>query len=112
MLTMCLMKNLQTLKHLQNPTVKGTARNILPDKLVGKTLLCLIEKSSYTLSDHKSQTYRSILQMCHTESHSSHVVVKPTFNRKLKVSVRKITAGFALASGLIREIAQYVNCMK
>ena len=41
--------------------------------------------------------------------HSINAVPKPTFNEKIKVSVRKIAAVFGLASDVVTEMAQYVN---
>ena len=38
--------------------------DILSDELVERILHCTIEASTYSVSDHKCQTYRSILQPC------------------------------------------------
>ena len=38
--------------------------DILPDELVDRILHCPIETWTYSVSDHKCQTYRSILQTC------------------------------------------------
>ena len=38
--------------------------DILPDELVERILHCAIETSTYSVSDPKCQTYRSILQNC------------------------------------------------
>ena len=82
-------------------------------------LLYTIERSGYTLPDHKSQTYDSILQTCcwlkMIESSRKSLVLPIYLHlinvspKPIKVSVRKITAVFDLASGVVTEIAQYVN---
>ena len=56
-----MMKNLQTLKHKRS-NCESNYKNILPHEFVGKTLLCAIERSGYTLPHNKSQAYHSILK--------------------------------------------------
>ena len=98
--------------------------DILPDELVERILHCAIETSTYSVSDHKCQTYRSILQTCcrfkmiefsgkrflpRLYIHPIDPLPKSTFNGKIKVSVRKITAAFGYASGVAMDIAQYAD---
>ena len=48
----------------------------------------------------------------HISLNSANAVLKPKFNEKNKVSVRKITAAFGLSSDVVTKILQYVNSKK
>ena len=86
-----------------------------------RILHCAIETSTYSVSYHKCQTYRSILQPCCRfkiiefsgklllYKHPIDALPKSTFNGKIKVSVQKVTAAFGSASGLAINIAQYAD---
>ena len=82
------------------------------------------------MPDHESQTCHSILQTCHRFKmigssrkslllriylHSNNFVPKLKLRvkfRKIKVSMRKITAAFGISSGFVTDIAQYVYSKK
>ena len=98
--------------------------DILPDELVERILHCAIETSTCSVSDHKCQTYRSILQTCYRFKmieysgkrflsrlyiHPIDALPKSTFNGKIKVSVQKMAAAFGSASGVAMDIAQYAD---
>ena len=98
--------------------------DILSDELDERILHCAIETSTYRVSDHKCQTYRSILQSCCRlkiiEISGKHflprlyinpidALPKSTFNGKIKVTVQKITAAFGSASGIAMDITQYAD---
>ena len=51
-------------KTLGKSNCESNCWNILPDELLEKILLCTIERSGYTLLDHKIQTHHSIFQTC------------------------------------------------
>ena len=94
------------------------------DELVERILHCAIKTSTYSVSDHICQTYCSILQTCcrfkmikfsgkrflpRLYIHPIDARPKSTFNGKIKVSVRKITAACGCVSGVAMDIDQYTN---
>ena len=96
----------------------------MPNELVERILHCTIETSTYSISDHKCQTYCSILETCcrfkmiefSGKRFLPRLYIRPIdalsksiFNGKIKVSVRKITAAFGSASDLTIDIAQYAD---
>ena len=98
--------------------------DILLDELVERILHCAIKTSTYSVSDHICQTYCSILQTCcrfkmikfsgkrflpRLYIHPIDARPKSTFNGKIKVSVRKITAACGCVSGVAMDIDQYTN---
>ena len=98
--------------------------DILPDELVERILHHAIETSTYSISDHKCQTYCSILETCcrfkmiefSGKRFLPRLYIRPIdalsksiFNGKIKVSVRKITAAFGSASGTAMDSAQYAD---
>ena len=98
--------------------------DILSDELDERILHCAIETSTYRVSDHKCQTYRSILQSCcrlkiieisgkqflpRLYINPIDALPKSTFNGKIKVTVQKITAAFGSASGIAMDITQYAD---
>ena len=98
--------------------------DILPDELGERILHCAIKISVCSVSDHKCQTYHSILQsysrfkmiefsgkhfLSRLYIHPINPLPKSTFNGKIKVVVWKITPVFGSASGVAMDIAQYAD---